>query len=217
MLIDEKNDQKSPPQYSETVLPLSNEAGSSASASASASYPQGHIRKQSVLYESDMEDPFSNRAAQTPGAATRRDSELGFFGNGTNVFPPPPGPPPSGAGSRLRPISGNSYEYVPTNSAGPSGGFGSFGERRSAYGVGVDVSPRGTYYDSELDERERQSLHSSPTQELGDMSPLVNRKPPNQGSLSSGNLLGKDTEAQQRGLQPLGKNHSSRVYSFLYE
>lgn len=213
MLIDDKTEHRPPPEYSE-VIPSPNDDASSTSAS---SVPQRIARKQSVLYESDMEDPFSNRAAangvagpsSSPLAPRRRESD-GFFGNGTNVLPPPDAPVSgyisgsggaSASGSRLRPVSPHSYEYVPSTAVGTA--TGAYADQRKSYGSRTDGA-RTTYYDSEY---EHASLHSSPTQDLGDSSPLVNRNQPK--DISSANLIGNDVEARQRGVQQLGKANDS--------
>lgn len=204
MLIDDKSEPKPPPDYTEAVPAPDDAPGPSAGAIRRLT------RRQSVLYESDMEDPFSNRAAaagpsSSASLAARRESD-GFFGNGTNVLPPAgsavsgyvssSGLGESTSSNRGRPLSPTLYDYAPSSTGG---------NRMSAHGGDKRLSGtagmRSTYYDSEY---ETASLHSSPTADLGDLRPLVNKNQPKEHS--SSNLMAGDVEADHRGIQPLGEN-----------
>lgn len=225
MLADDKIDNKPPPDYSELPDDRHHQQGGNwATTSTSGG---AHARSQSVLYD-DMNDPFSNNAAAASTSGVRDlDDDNDYFGKKntlatTSGMSPPRGASAgAGASTTLRAVSPHSFEYVAPEdipddgsyrdrsrssitSVGGGGLYDTVTGPRGPRPLSTNGRPRNSFYDSELFDQES-SLQRSPTNSLGDVSPLVN-KSGTHNTLRSGTLLEGETDVQQqrRGMQPLG-------------
>jgi len=230
MLVDDKTEHRPPPDYFE--LPPDHyyrqeDDWPPAGAATTSTGARARARNHSVLY-GDMNDPFSNHAA-VPSTSGVRDADYddGHVGNQNTHGSSPPRGVDAGASTSttLHAVSPHSFEYVAPEDIPDDASFR--GRRRSSStdptdaAVGVssvstkgprgprplstDSGRRGSFYDTGLYDRER-GIQRSPTNSLGDASPLVDRYGAPSNSISSRNLLGgeADGQHQHRGMQPLG-------------
>jgi hypothetical protein len=224
MLVDDKNDNRPPPDYSELPHDHYHQQGDyrvTTSTSGGA-----HARSRSVLYN-DMNDPFSNHAAVASTSGVRDvDDDDGYIGQQNMLATASGTSPPRGVGANagasttLRAVSPHSFEYVAPqdipddesfrerrrSSVGDAAGGGLYDTTTGSRGprpLSASGGPRNSFYDAELYDQEN-SFQRSPTNSLRDTSPLVDNSGIHNNLSSSGTLVGEFDTQQHRGMQPLG-------------
>lgn len=223
MLVDDKHDNRPPPDYSE--LPEHHQKGDDWGATSASA----HARSRSVLYD-DMNDPFSNSAAVASTSSVRvvDGDDGGYFGKQNTLsagVSPPKGMSTGADGpTTLRAVSPHSFEYVAPEDIPDDT---SLGERRPSSRAGAaaggaltsttgprgprppskDGRPRNSFYDLGLYD----GTQRSPTNSISDDMPLVDRSGTRGLSSLSRNSLGGEADRQypqHRGMQPLGADWS---------